>query len=722
MPSHLFVKKFRAQWIALAFWIAVPFLGIAQSPPVQRPADGPAYRDDRILIIPKAGRAAQLGRFHGQIGTRLRRAFPNLGNIHVIELPRGISAKDAVARYQHSGHVTTAELDIMFQADAMPNDPRLVNGDQWHLNNFGQGGGLSDADIDAPEAWNVQNSASNIIVAVIDTGIRLTHQDLAANLWTNPGEIAGNGVDDDGNGIVDDVHGINATNAVNNTGIPNDDSTVGHGTHVAGIIGAVGNNGLGGSGVAWRVKLMACKFLNQDGQGSLSGLLDCFDYAKAKGAKVVNCSFTVSPGDLLPQELTIFSTAISSLQSNGIVVVAAAGNSGANNDVSPNYPASFVMDNVISVAATTRTDGLWFASNFGATSVHLGAPGASILSTRNRNDADYDLLSGTSMATPCVAGAVALLRARFPSFTHQQIISRLLGTVDPIPALAGRCTTGGRLNLARALGTGDFTNQPIAFSWVATNGMTPLTLTDNGVSTALALPFPFSFYGRDRTAIFVGANGLIGFTNTGLGVSVNTDLGVVTAPNAMLCPFWDNLNPALGGRVWFGTDGVTPNRRAVVTWADVPQADTSGGQTRFTLQAILHEGGRIAFQYLNVATGNLSYVFGNSATIGVEDDTGSLVSRYSFNGFPASVTNGQAILFVPQGTPLTQPVLTPLPGQFQFRVTGQPAERCVVRASDDLVNWTNLATNNIPASGAFSFMDTNAGANPRRFYQAVLSP
>ena len=252
--------------------------------------------------------------------------------------------------------------------------------------------------------------------------------------------------------------------------------------------------------------------------------------------------------------------------------------------------------------------------------------------------------------------------------------------------------------------------------------MTPLTLTDNGVSTALALPFPFSFYGRDRTAIFVGANGLIGFTNTGLGVSVNTDLGVVTAPNAMLCPFWDNLNPALGGRVWFGADGVTPNRRAVVTWADVPQSDTSGGQTRFTLQAILHEGGRIAFQYLNVATGNPSYVFGNSATIGVEDDTGSLVSRYSFNGFPASVTNGQAILFVPQGTPLTQPVLAPLPGQFQFRVTGQPAERCVVRASDDLVNWTNLATNNIPASGTFSFMDTNAGANPRRFYQAVLSP
>ncbi len=415
MPSKISWKSIPgARPIGLSLLFSISFTCLAQEPELVRPPDGPAYREGRILIIPKAGRAAALGRFHGQTGARLRKAFPRLGNIHVLDLPRGVSARDAVARYRQSGHVETVGLDYWIEATAVPNDPRFASGEQWHLNNLGQNGGSADADIDAPEAWNIQNSASNIIVAVIDSGIRLSHQDLTNNLWINPGEIPGNGLDDDANGIVDDVHGINA---INNTGLPTDDT--GHGSHVSGIIGASGNNGTGVSGIAWRVRIMPCKFLSGSG-GVLSDLVQCLDFARSKGAKVINCSFETPTFD------SVFSNAFWNLRADGIIVVAAAGNSGSDNDVAPKYPASFAMDNIVAVMATSRTDG-YEGYNYGLRSVHLGAPGIGglagqygILSTYYRSDTDYAYLSGTSMAAPCVSGAVALLLAKFPGLTYDQ--------------------------------------------------------------------------------------------------------------------------------------------------------------------------------------------------------------------------------------------------------------------------------------------------------------
>ena len=264
------------------------------------------------MIVPKADRAASLGRFHSQSRARVRKMFPGMGNIHVLELPAGVSALEMVNRYRQSGEVESADLDVVLTACGLPNDPRLVNGEQWHLNNFGQSGGAFGADMHAAEAWDIQNSASNIIVAVIDSGIRRTHQDLVANLWVNPGEIPGNGIDDDDNKVIDDVNGINTTGTP--SGILTDN--FGHGTHVAGILGAVGNNGIGVSGVARRVKIMACRFLDDSGNGFATDLIECLNYARTNGAKVVNCSFE-TPG---PINGTL-SNAFWSLRTAGVVVV-----------------------------------------------------------------------------------------------------------------------------------------------------------------------------------------------------------------------------------------------------------------------------------------------------------------------------------------------------------------------------------------------------------------
>lgn len=717
MPSKLSGKDFLVRWVAL--WLGLAGLLVnaaAQTPRIARLNDGTAYREDRILIVPKPDRAASLGQLHRQSRARVRRTFPGMGNIQVLELPAGVSAAEMVNRYRQSGEVESADLDVMLSACGLPNDPRLVNGEQWHLNNFGQSGGVFGADMHAADAWNIQNSASNIIVAVIDSGIRRTHQDLAANLWVNSGEIAGNGIDDDHNGAVDDVNGINTTTA---TPTGNLTDNFGHGTHVAGILGAVGNNGIGVSGVARRVKIMACRFLDDSGNGFATDLIECLNYARTNGAKVVNCSFE-TPGPIN----TALSNAFWSMRSSGVVVVAAAGNSGLDTDVAPRYPACFEIDNIISVMASSRGDA-YLGYNYGATTVDLAAPGFEILSTYSRSDTDYYSMGGTSMATPCVAGAAALILAKFPNLTPQQVINRIKGTVDPLPAFAGKCATGGRLNLARAL-SGGFAIYPGTYSWVPTNGMTSLSLTDNAVSSARVLPFTFRYSGKNYTNLFVGANGVLGFSSLGLMNTSNTDLPVSSTPNALLCPLWDDLNPASGGQVWYGTQGTEPNRSVVVSWVDVPHKQTIGGQTKFTFQAILYENQNIRFQYAKVDSGNPQYVQGLSATIGLEDFMGGVAAKYSYNGSPSVVTNDQSLLFIPDGVRGLQPSVEYMANAqgsgCEIRVTGPPDERCIVQISSNLVSWTGLVTNLIPANGVLSLNDTFVPGSKARFYRALIQP
>jgi hypothetical protein len=256
--------------------------------------------------------------------------------------------------------------------------------------------------------------------------------------------------------------------------------------------------------------------------------------------------------------------------------------------------------------------------------------------------------------------------------------------------------------------------------------MTAITLANDEVSTARPLPFTFQFGGRDYTNIYVGANGIVGFVNSGLSLTGNMDMPTTAAPNAIICPYWDDLNPAGGGSVWFGTVGTAPYRAAVVSWVEVPHTITAGGQNRFTLQAILHESGQIAFQYAQVDSGNSQRTMGRSATIGVEDFAGAVATKYSYNGDLGLVTNNQAMLFVPHGSTLPTPTLTrpggPPGSQFQLLVAAQVGSRCIIKASDDLSSWVSLATNVIPASSLWSFTDSTAGPHFHRFYRAMSEP
>jgi hypothetical protein len=332
--------------------------------------------------------------------------------------------------------VVSAEPDYIRQGLLVPNDPKYLDGTLWGLNQ------ASDVDVDAPEGWDVRTSAGSIVVAVIDTGVRYTHQDLAANMWVNSGEARGNGVDDDGNGVVDDVYGFDA---YNNDGDPMDDQS--HGTHCAGTIGGVGNNGIGITGVAWGVKVMACKFLSNTGSGTDSDAIRCIDYARSKGAKVLSNSWGGGGAN------SSLLAAIERCRAAGVLFVAAAGNESNNNDSWASYPASYTTDNIISVAATTRTDALASFSNYGATSVDLGAPGDGIYSTVSGSNSAYATYSGTSMATPHVAGALAMIAAQYPTESYTSLISRLLSGTDKIGSLSGKTKSGGRMNLAKSLGT-----------------------------------------------------------------------------------------------------------------------------------------------------------------------------------------------------------------------------------------------------------------------------
>jgi subtilisin family serine protease len=334
----------------------------------------------------------------------------------------------AVGQYQKSGLVEFAEPDQVGQVFGTPNDLYYLNGSLWGLHNTGQSGGTPGADIHAPEGWDLVTSASNIIVAVLDTGVRYTHEDLATNMWTSPN---------------DGSHGWNAVDQNSNpanTGV--------HGTLVAGVLGAAGNNGKGVTGVAWRIQMMACRCLTgsntNSGSGVVSDVIICMDYARTNGAKIINASFGFTNSAAL-------SNAVLSLRDAGVIVVAACGNSATNVDVAPSFPACYNFDNVVSVASTTRNDTLAASSSYGPANVHLAAPGENILSTFPATDSFYYTDSGTSFAAPYVSGALALVLARFPSEPYQLAIRRVLDGTDPLPSLAGKCVTGGRLNLRKAL-------------------------------------------------------------------------------------------------------------------------------------------------------------------------------------------------------------------------------------------------------------------------------
>jgi thermitase len=383
----------------------------------------------RILAEPRAGVDPEAFRKWAKARKiETLRVHRGLSNLHVMRSPAA-KESETIATLRASGLVAFAEPDYLIHVSVMPNDTAVVNGTAWALKKIG-----------LPTAWDRVHSASNVIVAIVDSGIRATHEDLQSNLWTNPGEIAGNDLDDDNDGVVDDVHGFNG---IDNSGDVTDES--GHGTHVAGIIGAVGNNGKGSVGVAWQVQLMPLKFIDSSGEGATSDAVACIDYARTHGAQVINASWGDGASSLALRN------AINRTRTVGIIFVAAAGNNGVDNDVKPNYPSSYPSDNIIAVAASDRNDSMASFSDYGATTVDLMAPGVDIYSTWNSSDSAYEAHDGTSMATPYVTGAVALLKARFPSKTYSELITAILKGADPISSADGKTSSGARLNVAGAL-------------------------------------------------------------------------------------------------------------------------------------------------------------------------------------------------------------------------------------------------------------------------------
>ena len=330
--------------------------------------------------------------------------------------------------------VGNVEPDYWVYAINTPNDPRMI--DLWGLQNNGQTGGIVDKDIDAPEAWDQQTGSKDVLVGVVDTGVDRSHQDLAANMWVNPNEVAGNGVDDDNNGFVDDVHGWDFYDDDNN---PDDGGS--HGTHCAGTIGAVGNNGIGITGVCWNVNMVGIRFLGPWG-GSTSDAIKSIEYATKIGVDLTSNSWG---GGGYSQSLK---NAIDEAGMLGIGFVAAAGNDSYDNDSSPSYPASYSSENIIAVGAHDHQGNMAWFSQWGSTSVDLFAPGVNILSTVPGNA--YSSYNGTSMATPHVSGAYALLLATNPNWTVVEAKNALMESVDLEDALEGKCLTGGRLNIFKA--------------------------------------------------------------------------------------------------------------------------------------------------------------------------------------------------------------------------------------------------------------------------------
>jgi subtilisin family serine protease len=316
------------------------------------------------------------------------------------------------------------EANTLFSASAVPNDP-----------SYNVLYGMTR--IQASAAWDISTGSKNVVVAVIDTGVQYTHPDLSANIAVNSGETPNNGVDDDRNGYTDDYYGYDF---INNDGNPMDDHY--HGTHCAGTVGAKGNNGVGVAGVAWNVSILPVKVLDGYGSGTLASVAAGINYATARGAKILSMSLGGGSSS------TTLENAISAARQSGVMIVAAAGNSGLNTDYYPSYPASSPQDNVVAVAATDSSDTKASWSNYGPASVDVAAPGVSIYSTLLGNS--YDYLSGTSMATPHVAGMVAVLRSINANLTYLQIKDILIQTSDPVSSLNGKIVSNGRVNLYKA--------------------------------------------------------------------------------------------------------------------------------------------------------------------------------------------------------------------------------------------------------------------------------
>lgn len=437
---------------------AIIYVGLIASNVSWAVKEKTTFRNESIIAPHKSGhllikRSSNVRRTAAARWTLLRNLqvvtkLKSLGNFEVVKLPAGMSIKEGMKALENDPGVESVAPDYFLYATELPNDASFAQ--QWALNNTAQSGGKVDVDVNAPEAWLKSIGVKETVVGVIDTGVNYLHKDLAANMWVNTAEIPDNKIDDDNNGYVDDVHGINA---ITDTGDPMDDN--GHGSHVAGIIGAEGNNALGISGIMQKTSIIGCKFLTAQGSGSSSNALKCLDYFAALATREKDKVFVIATNNSWAGGgySAVMEDAIRKHMDAGILFMAAASNEGNNNDQVETYPTNYPLANIISVGAIDHNGELASFSNYGKYSVDVSAPGVAILSTMLGEDG-YKSLSGTSMATPYVTGLAGLISSFNPQLNWKQIKNLIISSGVASDNLADKSISGRRIRAFDENGVG----------------------------------------------------------------------------------------------------------------------------------------------------------------------------------------------------------------------------------------------------------------------------
>ncbi|MHB0799555.1 S8 family peptidase [Bacillus thuringiensis] len=420
------------------------------------------YQQNEVLIkFKKIDNPENLKQLQKQFSFEVQNTFP-LTQIQLVKFHTDINMKELIQKLNKFPNIEYAEPNYIVYPAANSNDSYYNS--LWGLKNIGQNiqgsVGSPNIDINVEDAWTKTEGFSNITIGIIDTGIDINHPDLKNNIWKNPDEIPGDGIDNDKNGYIDDIYGWDF---VNNNNSVYDGTGDSHGTHVAGTIAASKNNTLGVAGVAPQVKVMSLKFLGTNG-GTISNAIKAIEYAKNKGVKITNNSWG---GGGFSQAL------YDAIQQSNSLFIAASGNNGTNADQTPMYPAAYSLSNILSVASITNKGSLSSFSNYGKTSVDVAAPGTDILSTLPNNS--YGFYSGTSMATPHVSGVAALIQSAYPSYSPTEIKNKIMNNTSPLSTLTNKVLTGGLINAGKALQT----YQPISYE----------SEPNNDIASANSLPF-----------------------------------------------------------------------------------------------------------------------------------------------------------------------------------------------------------------------------------------
>jgi subtilisin family serine protease len=442
------LSRWRKQW--KSHIVIVPSTEKKRATTVEEISLNEARRFGRpeVLVKFKSGVSQEtIERLTAQRHDRVEDRIENVNGLESIDDLDDADAATVAGEYSQLAEVEYAEPNFEIELDAvegplvpvLPHDPQF--NDQWALSNSGQRGGKQGADISATLAWATTTGTDKVVVAVLDSGVDYTHEDLIQNMWMRPASMAP--YHDEELGTIDDEHGFNAIESATD---PMDEN--GHGTHCAGIIGAEGENNIGIAGVNWKVQIMPLKFMNAGGFGTTKDAIEAINYVIDRKKAGVNVRI-ISASWGSTQRSRALEDVIRKAYENDILFVAASGNATTNNDRNPHFPSSYNVPNVISVAALDRNDQLASFSNYGVKSVAIAAPGVDILSTW-LGDA-YEEKSGTSMATPVVSGVAALVLAQHPRMSVDDLKKKLLASTDPIVALKGKIATGGRINAAKAL-------------------------------------------------------------------------------------------------------------------------------------------------------------------------------------------------------------------------------------------------------------------------------